>query len=236
MFTISGVWLVATVLLLLSLGMLAGYAMASIRARLDIGGRTPAELKQDFDQYQSKVDRHFETTNELLERMTAQYREVYAHMAASARELCSAPDARIDDHMRLIALEQMREEAEEAAIETPAHGGHAVTAITSAAALEADAGSQESGAADAEGAAGGDRDADRFVALSADGSEESHDGPNAALAAADPRVDTSAEAVVAEADDADAEDADAEDAVALVSSDDDDREVEGRHSPIVRAA
>lgn len=109
MITLSGAWLLVTVLTLLALGMAAGYALASMRARRDIGGRTPVELKQDYDGYQQKVEKHFVTTNELLERMTAQYREVYAHMADSARDLCSAPDIRIDDHMRLIALEQMRD-------------------------------------------------------------------------------------------------------------------------------
>ncbi|MEQ8230289.1 MAG: DUF1043 family protein [Gammaproteobacteria bacterium] len=101
--TLSGFGLVVTVLAFFGLGILTGYVFASMRARLDGGGRTPVELKQDFDDYQARVDDHFVTTNELLGRLTAQYREVYAHMAAGARDLCRNEASRIDDPLALDA-------------------------------------------------------------------------------------------------------------------------------------
>lgn len=122
MLTLSGPALIFTLLALLALGALAGYAFASMRARLDGGGRKPAELKREFDDYRSKVDDHFATTNELLQGLTAQYREVYAHMASGAQELCDVEPARFDEHLRLESMSDALEaEAASAADDQPGH-------------------------------------------------------------------------------------------------------------------
>ncbi len=103
MTTLSGLGLVIMALALFGLGIITGYALASMRARMEGGGRTPAELKQDFDEYQDRVDTHFAKTNALFARMTAQYREIYAHMSSGAQDLCRDADARFDDHLALDA-------------------------------------------------------------------------------------------------------------------------------------
>ncbi|MEQ8660354.1 MAG: DUF1043 family protein [Gammaproteobacteria bacterium] len=185
---LSGLSLVITAVVLFGLGILTGYLFASTRARLEGGGRTPAELKRDLDDYQERVDDHFVTTNELLGRLTAQYREVYAHMANGARELCRNNEARIDDHLALAAPAAERAAAEDGdATDSAALGAAALAAGTGG--TLADAGGADSADQDEAGAdsaeapetfatADGENDADDAVAGSASTvAAPAHDAP-----------------------------------------------------------
>ena len=49
------------------------------------------ELKNEQDGYRANVSEHFNTTAELVQQMSDNYREVYRHLALGARDLCS-PD------------------------------------------------------------------------------------------------------------------------------------------------
>ena len=78
-----------TLLVLLPLvGGVIGYVIAGDRMRRHSGGKTPVELKREFDAYQQGVGEHFQHSAELLQQMTQQYREIYTHMAHGAAELC----------------------------------------------------------------------------------------------------------------------------------------------------
>ncbi len=120
MVTLSAMGIFLWTVGLVALGAAAGYLWAGVRAREASGGRPPAELKRDYDQYRGKVDAHFATTNELLQRMTEQYREVYAHMASGARELCEVEPARLADHLSLEDRSAILPESVAAAAVAPA--------------------------------------------------------------------------------------------------------------------
>jgi uncharacterized membrane-anchored protein YhcB (DUF1043 family) len=50
-----------------------------------------ARLQSDFDGYRDKVNQHFLTTSELVQKMTDSYRDVYEHLAAGSEQLCRSP-------------------------------------------------------------------------------------------------------------------------------------------------
>jgi uncharacterized membrane-anchored protein YhcB (DUF1043 family) len=50
-----------------------------------------AQVQSDFDGYRDKVNQHFLTTSELVQKMTDSYRDVYAHLATGSEQLCRSP-------------------------------------------------------------------------------------------------------------------------------------------------
>lgn len=85
--------LAALVVLLPLFGALLGYVVAGDRLRRAAGGRDPAELREEMEDYRREVNSHFQETAALLDGMTAQYRAVYMHMAEGAQKLCDTDDA-----------------------------------------------------------------------------------------------------------------------------------------------
>ena len=85
--------LVALLILLPALGAAIGYVFANDRTRKATGGKSPAQLREEFEEYRAGVNTHFQETATLLDGMTEQYRTVYAHMAKGAFELCDSADA-----------------------------------------------------------------------------------------------------------------------------------------------
>ena len=87
----SNPWLVA------SLGVLAGLVLGilvmSLVQRRGTGGKSVAQLKQDFDDYKEGVNEHFSQTAELFKDLTEKYRDVYTHLANGADELCESRPA-----------------------------------------------------------------------------------------------------------------------------------------------
>lgn len=81
-------WVLAgSVLLLVILGVLSGYFLAIWRMRRISGGKTPAEMQKELDDYRDQVSEHFAESAQLLGKMTEQYREVYSHIARGAHKL-----------------------------------------------------------------------------------------------------------------------------------------------------
>jgi|GEM_PF-2902494 uncharacterized protein len=91
MLTITIVELMTLIVILPLAGGVVGYVIAGDRMRRQSGGKSPEELKTEFEDYQKGVTNHFQESAELLHQMTAQYRAIYAHLARGAAEL-SAPD------------------------------------------------------------------------------------------------------------------------------------------------
>lgn len=84
--------LVALLILLLALGAAIGYVFANDRTRRATGGKSPAQLREEFEEYRAGVNTHFQETATLLDGMTEQYRTVYAHMAKGAFDLCDSAE------------------------------------------------------------------------------------------------------------------------------------------------
>jgi len=70
-----------------------GYTYAQARQRRAGGGKTAEELKAELGKYKESVTDHFQTTANLLNGMTEQYRAVYQHMASGAQNLCDPEQA-----------------------------------------------------------------------------------------------------------------------------------------------
>lgn len=74
-------------ILLILLGTGLGYYLAVLRMRRASGGKTPAELQKELDDYRNEVSEHFAESAQLLGKMTEQYRDVYSHIAKGAHKL-----------------------------------------------------------------------------------------------------------------------------------------------------
>lgn len=79
-------------LLLIALGVIIGAALSKILNR----GPSVTELQQkleesqdQLDQYRKDVDRHFQTTAELVNNLTQSYRAVHEHLSQGAQKLTS---------------------------------------------------------------------------------------------------------------------------------------------------
>jgi uncharacterized membrane-anchored protein YhcB (DUF1043 family) len=90
MLTITALELVTMVVILPLAGGIIGCVVAGDKSRRASGGKTPVELKREFDDYQEGVTSHFQETAQLLQHMTEQYRAVYTHVARGAADLCGA--------------------------------------------------------------------------------------------------------------------------------------------------
>ena len=84
--------LVALLIFLPALGAAIGYVFANDRTRRATGGKSPAQLREEFEEYRAGVNTHFQETATLLDGMSEQYRAVYAHMAKGAFDLCDSAD------------------------------------------------------------------------------------------------------------------------------------------------
>ena len=92
MLSISVLELAFMICVLLVVGGLVGYTVAVDRLRRAGGGKTPAVLRQELEDYRLGVTTHFQKTAELLNGLTEQYRAVHQHMAEGASRLCDASD------------------------------------------------------------------------------------------------------------------------------------------------
>lgn len=87
----SNIWIIGVVALLI--GALIGYLLG--RSGGSSGEQEQLdEVKQELEDYKTKVASHFEETADLVNKMTESYRGVYKHLATSAQTLCDADTAR----------------------------------------------------------------------------------------------------------------------------------------------
>ena len=77
----------------LAIGAGLGYWLAQLRTR----GETARadEVRQEFEEYQRKVTRHFGQTAEHFRAIGREYRDLYEHMASGADSLCDRDAAEV---------------------------------------------------------------------------------------------------------------------------------------------
>jgi len=73
-------------------GMVAGIIIMLILNKLSSGSASPSAVKQEFDEYQNEVEKHFEETSKKFKDMTEQYQGLYKHLSVGATSLCR-PDS-----------------------------------------------------------------------------------------------------------------------------------------------
>lgn len=79
---------IACALLGLALGFLAGRRSSSADRKYREAERRLDQVLQDKKRYEDEVVEHFSRTAELLNNLTASYRDVHNHLAAGAGTLC----------------------------------------------------------------------------------------------------------------------------------------------------
>ncbi len=73
-------------------GVVVGVVIMLILNKLSSGSASPSSIKQEFDDYQNEVERHFEETSKKFKDMTEQYQDLYKHLSVGATSLCR-PDS-----------------------------------------------------------------------------------------------------------------------------------------------
>jgi len=73
-------------------GLICGALIMLLWNKLSSGSASPAGLKQEYEDYQEKVETHFEETSKKFQDMTAQYQDLYKHLSVGATSLCR-PDS-----------------------------------------------------------------------------------------------------------------------------------------------
>jgi uncharacterized membrane-anchored protein YhcB (DUF1043 family) len=73
-------------------GLISGALIMLLWNKLSSGSASPAGLKQEYQDYQEKVEIHFEETSKKFRDMTEQYQDLYQHLSVGATSLCR-PDS-----------------------------------------------------------------------------------------------------------------------------------------------
>ncbi len=73
-------------------GLVCGALIMLLWNKLSSGSASPAGLKQEYQDYQDKVEAHFEETSKKFQDMTEQYQDLYKHLSVGATSLCR-PDS-----------------------------------------------------------------------------------------------------------------------------------------------
>lgn len=116
----SNIWIIGIGALVI--GALIGYLLGRSGGTTDEQEQL-SEVKQELEDYKSKVANHFEETADLVNKMTESYRGVYQQLATGAQVLCDADTARsIESSMtpQLSAPKEVEVEAESEIVETAA--------------------------------------------------------------------------------------------------------------------
>lgn len=66
------------------IGILATLAYNKLRS----GSASPATVKKEMDDYQAKVEAHFDETSKKFKSMAEQYKDLYQHLSVGATSLC----------------------------------------------------------------------------------------------------------------------------------------------------
>ena len=87
--------------------------------KLSSGSASPAGMKQEYQEYQEKVESHFEETSKKFQDMTEQYQDLYKHLSVGATSLCrpdSVAATLADESQATVKLESKAESEAESVI------------------------------------------------------------------------------------------------------------------------
>ncbi|MBL4670652.1 MAG: DUF1043 family protein [Arenicella sp.] len=73
-------------------GLICGALIMLLWNKLSSGSGSAAGLKLEYQDYQEKVETHFEQTSKKFQDMTEQYQDLYKHLSVGAASLCR-PDS-----------------------------------------------------------------------------------------------------------------------------------------------
>jgi len=73
-------------------GLVVGLIIMLLVNKLKSGNMSPASVKKEYQDYQDRVEEHFEETSKKFQDMTEQYQDLYKHLSVGATSLCR-PDS-----------------------------------------------------------------------------------------------------------------------------------------------
>jgi len=79
-------------IIIFAVGLFSGMLIMLLWNKLSSGSASPSSVKQDYDEYKTQVESHFEETSKKFQDMTEQYQDLYKHLAVGATSLCR-PDS-----------------------------------------------------------------------------------------------------------------------------------------------
>lgn len=97
-------------------GLVCGVLLLLLWNKLSSGSASPSSVKQDYEDYQNKVEEHFEATSKKFQDMTEQYQDLYKHLSVGATSLCrpdSVAAGLADESKASLKLEDKTEAAQE---------------------------------------------------------------------------------------------------------------------------
>lgn len=121
-FSLSWAWGVGLISFAFGLacGIAAAYFTTGNRQRISELESELASAQQQFDGYREQVGQHFMKTSDLVQKMTASYRDVYEHLASGSQALCEDPVAtpQLDiPHQPVLGDENKDHEAESSEVQ-----------------------------------------------------------------------------------------------------------------------
>lgn len=91
------------------LGLTVGIIIMLLVNKLRSGAMSPSTIKEEYQDYQEKVEEHFEETSKKFKDMTDQYQDLYKHLSVGATTLCRADSVAanlVDNSEPTLELEQ----------------------------------------------------------------------------------------------------------------------------------
>lgn len=91
-------------------GLIGGVLLMLLINKLGSGNASASGLKQEYDDYQEKVETHFEETSKKFQQMTEQYQDLYTHLSLGATTLCrsdSVAATLADQSVEAVKLEKV---------------------------------------------------------------------------------------------------------------------------------
>jgi len=79
---------VGIALIILLVGFVLGIIATLITNKIRSGSAYPAEIKKEMEDYQDKVEAHFDETSNKFKQMASQYQDLYQHLSVGATTLC----------------------------------------------------------------------------------------------------------------------------------------------------
>jgi len=69
-------------------GLVLGVILTLLINKIRSGSASPTTIKREMEDYQDKVEAHFDETSEKFKQMANQYQDLYKHLSVGATTLC----------------------------------------------------------------------------------------------------------------------------------------------------
>ena len=121
-FSLSWAWAIGLISFAFGLagGIAGAYLVTGNRQRIRELESSLVSEQQQFHDYREQVSQHFMKTSDLVQKMTASYRDVYEHLASGSQTLCEDPVAtpQLDiPHQPVLGNEDSEDPAEPAEVQ-----------------------------------------------------------------------------------------------------------------------